>query len=73
MHAPHAVGYFRTSLTSFDLVPQPDGGTQIVERHVAPVLKLDPVLYWLPMTRWIVHLNNARVLDPCQAPGGAGA
>ncbi len=61
LHTPHATGYFRTTLTRFDLVPQPDGGTQIVE-HTSHVLKLDPVLYWLPMTRWIVHLNNTRVL-----------
>ena len=25
-------------------------------------LKLEPILYWLPMVRWIVHLNNSRVL-----------
>ena len=47
--------------TRFDLVPQPDGGTQIVE-HTTHLLKLDPVLYWLPMVRWIVHMNNTRVL-----------
>ncbi len=61
VHAPHSTGYFRTVLTRFDLVPQPDGGTQIVE-HTSHLLKLDPVLYWLPMVRWIVHMNNTRVL-----------
>jgi uncharacterized membrane protein YhaH (DUF805 family) len=61
VHAPHATGYFRTVLTRFDLVPQSDGGTQIVER-TSHQLKLDPVLYWLPMVRWIVHMNNSRVL-----------
>ena len=62
VHAPHAVGYFRTSLTSFDLTPRPDGGTDIVERTTHQ-LRLEPVLYWLPMARWIVRMNNERVLS----------
>ncbi len=61
VHAPHAVGYFRTDLTSFELVPQGIGQTEIVER-TSHELRLDPVLYWLPMARWIVAENNARVL-----------
>jgi hypothetical protein len=60
VHAPHAVGYFRTSLTSFELARQPDGGTEIVER-TSHQLKLDPVYYWLPMARWIVRENNMRI------------
>jgi hypothetical protein len=62
VHAPHVEGYFRTTLTSFELVPLPGGGTRIVERTVHE-LRLDPVLYWLPMARWAVHENNLRVLD----------
>jgi uncharacterized membrane protein YhaH (DUF805 family) len=61
VHAPHVVGYFRTTLTSFELQPRPDGGTEIVER-TSHELRLDPALYWLPMARWIVDANNARVL-----------
>ena len=61
VHAPHSTGYFRTVLTRFDLLPEPDGGTQIIE-HTSHQLRLDPVLYWLPMVRWIVHMNNSRVL-----------
>jgi len=61
VHAPHVVGYFLTTSTSFELEPLPDGGTAIVE-HTSHVLKLDPVFYWLPMARWVVHANNARVL-----------
>jgi uncharacterized membrane protein YhaH (DUF805 family) len=61
VHAPHVVGYFRTTLTSFELVPRSDGGTDIVE-HTAHELALEPVLYWLPLARWIVHENNMRVL-----------
>jgi hypothetical protein len=61
VHAPHVVGYFLTTSTSFELEPLPDVGTAIVE-HTSHVLKLDPVFYWLPMARWVVHANNARVL-----------
>ncbi|HWX58871.1 hypothetical protein [Bradyrhizobium sp.] len=61
VHAPHAVGYFRTTLTSFDLARRPDGGTEIIECTFHQ-LKLDPAYYWLPMARWIVRENNARVL-----------
>jgi hypothetical protein len=61
VHAPHVVGYFRTISTSFELVERPDGHTDIIER-TAHELRLDPALYWLPMARWIVNQNNARVL-----------
>ena len=61
VHAPHAVGYFRTTHTGFELVPRPDGGTRVLER-TSHELKLEPVLYWLPMARWAVGQNNARVL-----------
>jgi uncharacterized membrane protein YhaH (DUF805 family) len=61
VHAPHVVGYFRTTQTSFELAPRPDGRTEIIER-TSHELKLDPVPYWLPMARWVVHANNARVL-----------
>lgn len=72
VHAPHATGYFRTTLTRFDLVPQPDGGTQIVE-HTSHLLKLEPVLYWLPMVRLIVHMNNSRVLRHVKRQAEAAA
>ena len=61
VHAPHVVGYFRTTNTSFELVPLEDGGTELIER-TSHVLRLEPVLYWLPLARWVVHENNARVL-----------
>ena len=61
VHAPHVSGYFRTTLTSFELVPLADGRTRIIE-HTAHQLRLDPALYWLPLARWIVHENNTRVL-----------
>lgn len=61
VHAPHAVGYFTTSLTSFELVPQDNSRTQVIER-TSHRLRLEPILYWLPIARWIVQQNNARVL-----------
>jgi hypothetical protein len=61
VHAPHVVGYFNSRVTSFELVLRPDGGTDIVER-TSHELKLEPALYWLPLARWVVRQNNARVL-----------
>jgi uncharacterized membrane protein YhaH (DUF805 family) len=61
VHAPHVVGYFNSKVTSFELVPRSDGGTDVIER-TSHELKLEPVLYWLPLARWVVSQNNARVL-----------
>jgi uncharacterized membrane protein YhaH (DUF805 family) len=61
VHAPHVVGYFSTTNTSFELVPLPDGGTQVVER-TSHELRLEPALYWLPLARWVLQENNTRVL-----------
>jgi hypothetical protein len=72
VHAPHVVGYFRTTSTSFELVPRSDGGTDIVE-HTSHELRLDPVLYWLPMARWVVHENNTRVLEHIRSHAERGA
>lgn len=61
VHAPHVVGYFRTMVTSFELVARADGHTDLIER-TSHELRLDPVLYWLPIARWVVGENNVRVL-----------
>lgn len=61
VHAPHVLGYFTTLSTSFELVPMQGGHTRVVE-HTSHRLRLDPVFYWMPMARWVVGLNNARVL-----------
>jgi uncharacterized membrane protein YhaH (DUF805 family) len=61
VHAPHVVGYFRTTNTSFELLDREDGNTEVIER-TSHLLSLEPVLYWLPLARWVVHENNARVL-----------
>jgi hypothetical protein len=60
VHAPHVVGYFRTTNTSFELVRRASG-TEVIER-TSHELRLEPVLYWLPLARSIVAANNARVL-----------
>jgi uncharacterized membrane protein YhaH (DUF805 family) len=61
VHAPHVVGYFQTTEVSFEIRPQANGDTVLVERS-SHELKLEPVLYWLPLARWVVTENNARVL-----------
>ncbi|MBO0758152.1 MAG: hypothetical protein J2P54_20075 [Bradyrhizobiaceae bacterium] len=61
VHAPHVRGYFTTLSTSFELIPLTDGRTEILE-HTSHALRLDPIFYWLPFARWIVHQNNGRVL-----------
>jgi uncharacterized membrane protein YhaH (DUF805 family) len=60
VHAPHVVGYFRTMNTSFELVRRASG-TEVIER-TSHELRLEPVLYWLPLARAIIAANNARVL-----------
>jgi uncharacterized membrane protein YhaH (DUF805 family) len=72
VHAPHVIGYFRTTYTSFELVPGADGGTDIVER-TSHELRLDPLPYWLPMARWIIRQNNARVLEHIRSHAERGA
>ncbi len=62
VHAPHVRGYFRTTRTSFEIVPRPDGGSTIIER-TSHELKLEPAFYWLPLARLVVHANNTRVLE----------
>jgi hypothetical protein len=76
VHAPHVIGYFRTTYTSFELLPRPSGGTRIVERTTHQ-LRLDPAPYWLPIARWVVHQNNMGVLahlrrqaEQAARPGG---
>jgi len=61
VHAPHVVGYFTTSLTSFELERRGDAPLEVVLR-TSHEIRLDPILYWMPMARWMVAANNARVL-----------
>jgi hypothetical protein len=62
VNAPHVVGYFHTALTRFELTPLPNGHTRVA-LWTTHELKLDPVLYWLPMARWVVNQDDRRVLN----------
>jgi hypothetical protein len=62
VHAPHVEGYFVTKRSAFALIPLPDGSTRLT-LETQHELELDPVPYWLPLARWIVAENNARVLS----------
>lgn len=66
VHAPHVVGYFHTTLTTFELTPMADGRTRVA-LSTSHELKLDPVLYWLPLARWVVSQDDARVLNHIRA------
>lgn len=61
VHAPHTVGYFQTTWTTFDLAPLPQGRTRLTIR-AAHTLRLDPAPYWEPLARLAIQANNRRVL-----------
>jgi len=61
VHAPHVIGYFVTQSMSFEIESLTAKRVRLVER-TSHELKIDPVFYWLPMARYMVHENNARVL-----------
>ncbi len=62
IHTPHVKGYFRMVRTSFALEALPGGHIRLTET-TAHELRLDPVPYWLPIARWVIHQNNQRVLE----------
>lgn len=66
VHAPHAVGYFQTTWTSFDMVPLSGGRTKLTVRSTS-TLALDPAPYWAPLARWAITANNRRVLAHLKA------
>ncbi len=66
VNAPHVQGYFRTVSTRFEIVGLAGGRSRLSE-HTVHALRLDPILYWLPLARWIIHQNNARVLASVRA------
>jgi uncharacterized membrane protein YhaH (DUF805 family) len=61
VHAPHVVGYFATTAASFDLEDRGGVATRLTLRSMH-VLRLEPVLYWLPLVNWVVDENKGRVL-----------
>jgi len=61
VYAPHAVGYFRTLLASFELEDRGGQATRLTLKSTH-LLRLEPSLYWLPIVNWVVEENKTRVL-----------
>jgi hypothetical protein len=61
VHAPHVMGYFVTTDTSFELERLPRQRTRLTVR-ATHILRIDPALYWEPMARWAIRENVDRVL-----------
>jgi len=55
------VGYFDTGDTRFSLAPIGVGGTRLTVSAVH-ILRIDPTLYWEPLARVAIRLNETRVL-----------
>lgn len=71
--APHTRSYFRTADARFTLTPLPNGRTRLtLATHHD--LDLEPAPYWIPLARWAVRANKARVLAhfKAQAEGRPG-
>jgi hypothetical protein len=66
VHAPHVVGYFATTVASFELEDRGAQMTRLTLRSTH-VLRLEPTLYWLPLVKWLVEENKARVLRHIRA------
>lgn len=61
VHAPHVQGYFGTRTMDFEI--QSSGTRTLRIERTSHELKLDPLWYWLPLAKWMVAQNNARVLE----------
>ena len=61
VYAPHVVGYFTTTVASFELEDRGAEMTRLTLRSTH-VLRLEPTLYWRPLVNWVVEENKARVL-----------
>ena len=61
VHAPHVSGYVTVRETTFRLAPLPGARTRLTVT-AGQTLRIDPVLYWLPLARWATERNLARVL-----------
>ena len=61
VNAPHVSGYFRTLDARFTITALENGHAllSLATRHE---LDLNPAFYWLPIAKWAVHANKARVL-----------
>lgn len=72
VHAPHVKGYFRSVHARIVLTPLADGRTRLTLASTHE-LDLQPSFYWLPLTRWVVRENKARVLTQMKAQAEAAA
>ncbi|HEX7038218.1 MAG TPA: SRPBCC family protein [Pseudomonadales bacterium] len=61
VRTPHLQGFFETRASHLRLVPLGTKRTRLLER-TEHRLEIEPLQYWLPLARWIVRLNNERVL-----------
>ncbi len=61
VNAPHVNGYFRTLDARFTITTLANGHT-LLSLATQHELDLNPAVYWLPMAKWAVHTNKARVL-----------
>ncbi len=61
VHAPHVHGYFRSVHARIILTPMAGGNTRLT-LATTHELDLQPSFYWLPLARWVVRENKARVL-----------
>jgi uncharacterized membrane protein YhaH (DUF805 family) len=61
VHSPHVRGYFTTDGGTFTLEAVGCNRTRLTER-TRHELRIEPAEYWLPLARWIVKQNHARVL-----------
>ena len=72
VHAPHVDGYFRSVHARILLTPLEGGRTRLT-LETTHELDLQPSYYWLPMVRWVVRENKARVLTQMKAQAEAAA
>ncbi len=72
VHAPHVDGYFRSVHARLVLTPLEGGRTRLT-LDTTHELDLQPSYYWLPMVRWVVRENKARVLSQMKAQAEAAA
>lgn len=66
VHAPHVEGYFRSVHARLILTPLAGGRTRLT-LDTSHELSLQPSYYWMPMARWVVRENKARVLAQMKA------
>jgi hypothetical protein len=61
VNAAHVSGYFRTLDARFTIIALPNGHSQL-SLATYHELDINPGFYWLPIAKWAVRANKARVL-----------